>query len=346
MSPFLSMLSDGFAFLITIMIFLAIQSECNFPASPKIEGKKANLIFPYPCDSTVVTLQQSNRRPFYSSTDGSSLSLPEDQVQRFKVKNIINNGSCSLDLTIRDLLRGDQGTYILFVYKDGNIVGDDIHRIYLQVDFPPGNASCVVSDDRGGDWVAVDCTANAGSLRGKIECYQNGLWMPSLTDPVEIGSLLKQTFLTRKSQPAFCCSSSVFEDKPRCECNDTSLNQNDNDSNHPCPLSSESSTMYHPSIVIENNPSDNYTTTLSTPTNNTREYNYKKEVIALSFFLSLIILLLIFSLICLYKMRIHEKEMLFCLSNGHALQKNGSFKKNADFEFQDQLSFERISVKP
>ncbi|XP_041474549.1 uncharacterized protein LOC121423282 [Lytechinus variegatus] len=310
MSPYLSMLSDRFTILITIVIFLAIQSECNFPASSKIEGEKANLIFPYPCDSTEVTLQQSNRWPFYSSTEGLSPSLPKSQVQRLKVKNIINNGSCSLDLTIRDLLRGDQGTYILFAYKDGNILGDDTHRIYLQVDYPPGNASCVVGVDKGGDWVVVDCTANAGTIPGKIECYQEGLWMPPLTDPVESGSLLGQFILIRKSEPAFCCSSSLFEDKPRCECNDTSLNLDDNHSNHPCPLPSETLTTYHPSIVTENNPSNNYSTTMSTPPNKMRECNYKKTVITLSFFMCLNSFLLIFSLFCLYKykMRIHEKK--------------------------------------
>nr|XP_054763745.1 uncharacterized protein LOC129270377 [Lytechinus pictus] len=263
--------TDGYTIIIIIISFITIPSECTF-SEYQIEGQKANLIFPYPCNSTEVTLQQSNRWQFYRSTDGSPLLLPENQVQRFEVKNTINNGSCSLDLTIRDLLRDDQGTYILFVYKDGKILGDDTHKVWLEVDYPPGNASCVVGDDKGGVWVAVDCTANAGSLPGKIECYQNGLWMHPLTDPVESGSLLKQTFLIRKSEPAFCCSSSLFEDKPRCECNDTSLNLDDNDSNHPCPLSSESSTMYHPTIAIENNPNDNYSTTLSTPTNNTREY--------------------------------------------------------------------------
>nr|XP_054761031.1 uncharacterized protein LOC129267337 [Lytechinus pictus] len=199
------------------------------------QGQEANLIFPYPCDSTEVTLQQSNRLPFYSSTKGSSLSLPANQAQRFEVKNLIINDSYSLDLTIRDLMRDDQGTYILFVYKDGDIIGDDIHRIYLQVDFLPGNASCVVCDDKGGDWVAVDCTANAGSLPGKIECYQDGLWMPPLTKPTETGSLLKQTLLVRKSQPVFCCSSIRQVDKSRCACDNCALFLQKINSTDPCP---------------------------------------------------------------------------------------------------------------
>ncbi|XP_041470124.1 uncharacterized protein LOC121419732 [Lytechinus variegatus] len=221
--------------LITLLInHIVYESEGIFLR----QGQEANLIFPYPCDSTKVTLQQSNRLPLYRSTnmtEGSSLSLPANQAQRFEVKNMIVNSSCSLDLTIRDLMNDDQGTYILFVYKNGDIIGDDTHRIYLKVDYPPGKASCVVGDDKGGDWVAVDCTANAGSLPGKIECYQDGLWMPPLTKPIETGSLLKQTLLIRKSQPVFCCSSIRQEDKSRCACDDCALFLQNIHSTDPCP---------------------------------------------------------------------------------------------------------------
>nr|XP_054771662.1 uncharacterized protein LOC129279585 [Lytechinus pictus] len=213
-------------------------------------GQEANLIFQYPCHSSEVTLQQSNRRPFYRSTSGSSLSLPANQAQRFEVKNLIINGSCSLDLTIKDLKRDDQGTYILFVYKDRDILGDHIHRIYLKVDYPPDKAFCVVGEDYDRGWVAIGCTANAGSLPGKIECYQNGLWMPRLTVPSLRGSLLKQTIIIRKSQSAFCCSSALNVYKSRCECNDTLLFQDEFRRKDPCPtipiktqISTE--TMYH-----------------------------------------------------------------------------------------------------
>nr|XP_054771663.1 uncharacterized protein LOC129279587 [Lytechinus pictus] len=200
-------------------------------------GQEANLIFQYPCDSSEVTLQQSNRRPFYRSTSGSSLSLPSIQAQRLEVNNLIINGSCSLDLTIKDLKRDDQGTYILFVYKDREILSDHTHMIYLKVNFPPDKALCVVGEDHGRGWVAIDCTANAGNLPGKIECYQNGLSMPHLTDPALTGSLLKQTIIIRKSQPAFCCSSAFNVYKSSCECNDTVLFQNEYHRKDPCPTS-------------------------------------------------------------------------------------------------------------
>nr|XP_054762048.1 uncharacterized protein LOC129268526 [Lytechinus pictus] len=200
-----------------------------------MQGQEANLIFPYPCDSTKVTLQHSYRRPFYSLTDGSSLSLPASQAQRFEVKNVINNGSCSLDLTIRDVMRDDQGTYILFVYKDREIQGDHTHRIYLKVEYPPDKALCVVGEDYGRGWVVVDCTAKAGSLPGKIECYKNDVWMPHLTDPSVRGSLLKQTIIIRKSEPVYCCSSALNVNKSRCECDDTVLFQDGNHRKDPCP---------------------------------------------------------------------------------------------------------------
>ncbi|XP_063967024.1 uncharacterized protein LOC135156943 [Lytechinus pictus] len=200
-----------------------------------MQGQEANLIFQYPCDSSKVTLQQSNRLPFYKSTEGSSLSLPANQAHRFEVNNMIINGSCYLYLTIKDLMRDDQGTFILFVYKDRDILGDNTHRIYLKVNCPPEKARCVLGEDYGRGWVEVDCTANAGSLPGKIECYQNGLWMPHLTDPVLTGPLLKQTILIRKSQPAFCCSSALNANKSSCECDDTLLYQDVYQRKDPCP---------------------------------------------------------------------------------------------------------------
>nr|XP_054762056.1 uncharacterized protein LOC129268537 [Lytechinus pictus] len=211
---------------IIIACILIVFQQVYLPvvqAVSTVEGEGVNLTFPYPCNSTQVTLQQSTKVPFYRSTDGSSLFLPPDQVQRFNVQNRIENGSCSLGLTIIDLRRDDQGSYILLVYQDGDILGDDKHIVQLQVDYPPGKASCVVGRSKGGEWVGVDCTANAGTIPGKIECYQNGLWMPSLNDPTVVDSLLKQTILILESQPAFCCTSPWHEFIDRCECNDTAL---------------------------------------------------------------------------------------------------------------------------
>ncbi|XP_041472620.1 uncharacterized protein LOC121421885 [Lytechinus variegatus] len=219
--------------VIFITLFIFAHDVCRGISS--MQGQEANMIFPYPCDSTEVTLQYSYRWPFYSLSGGSSLSLPDSQAQRFEVKNIINNGSCSLDLTIKDLMRYDEGTYILLVYKDGNIIGDHTYRIYLKVDYPPDKAICVVGEDYDTGWVAVDCTANAISLPGKIECYQNGLLMPKLIDPAVRGSLLKQTIIIRKSEPAYCCSSALNVNKSRCECDDTVLFQDEFHRKDPCP---------------------------------------------------------------------------------------------------------------
>ncbi|XP_041472618.1 uncharacterized protein LOC121421883 [Lytechinus variegatus] len=248
--------------VILITLFIFAHDVCR--GISLMQGREANLIFPYPCDSTEVTLQQSNRRPFYSLTDGPSLSLPESQAQRFEVKNVINNGSCSLNLTIRDLMIDDQGTYFLFVYKDGNIIGDDIHRIYLKVDYPPDKAICDVGEDYDRGWVAVDCSANARSIPGKIECYQNDLRMPKLTDPALTGSLLKQSIIIRKSEPLFCCYSALNVNKSRCECDDTVLFQDEYHWKDPCPtitgqMSTES--MYqkadHSMIITSLNSADN-----------------------------------------------------------------------------------------
>nr|XP_054762041.1 uncharacterized protein LOC129268518 [Lytechinus pictus] len=222
--------------IIIACILIVFQQECLpvVQAVSTVEGEGVNLTFPYPCNSTEVTLQQSTKAPFYRSTDGSLLSLTPDQVQRFNVQKRIENGICSLALTIIDLKRYDQGSYLLFVYKDGYPQNDDTQNIWLQVDYPPGKASCVVGRSKGGEWVGVDCTANAGTIPGKIECYQNGLWMPSLNDPTVVDSLLKQTILILESQPAFCCTSPWIEVIDRCECNDTALFL-DGTSERPCP---------------------------------------------------------------------------------------------------------------
>ncbi|XP_054753615.2 uncharacterized protein LOC129259346 [Lytechinus pictus] len=252
-----------------IILIVLCLSSCE--SVYKIQGRNVILHFPYPCDTTDVTLQKSNRRPFYRSTLGPDLFLLQlDQVGRFTVYDGNNSDSCFVNLMISNLMKDDQGTYILFVYKDGDIQGDDTHKIYLKVDHPPGKASCVVGDEVGGDWVSLDCQANAGSLPGKIECYQNGVWMPSLAGPNENEYLLKQTILIRQSGPVFCCSSLIDEVRERCECKDTSHYLSDGDYIDPCPTPSptlpESTTVLSPSTFTESNQRDQYSSlTPSTP---------------------------------------------------------------------------------
>ncbi|XP_041471908.1 uncharacterized protein LOC121421299 [Lytechinus variegatus] len=254
-----------------------------------VEGEGVDLTFPYPCNSSQVTLQQSTNSPFYRSTDGLSLSLTQDQVQRFNVQNKIDTGTCSLALTITDLRRADQGTYILFVYKDGNILGDDIQRVNLQVDYPAGKASCVVGDSKGGEWVEVDCTANAGTIPGKIECYQNGLWMPPLSDPTVVDSLLKQTILILKSQPAFCCTSPWQEYRERCECNDTALFLDGTTSEKQCSTIEVSTTTQE----LTNNVTSEPTSITTTSMKDTKGHCISKHMIITTLFLAIFIIIII-----------------------------------------------------
>nr|XP_054763950.1 uncharacterized protein LOC129270621 [Lytechinus pictus] len=263
----------------------------------KIQGQEANLTFPFPCDSTEVTLQHSIQAPFYRSTDNPSLSLYGSQVGRFRVQNRNVNGSCSLELTISDLMRYDQGTYILFVYKDGLVLNNAMQKIHLDVDYPPGKATCVVGGEKGRGWVSIECTASAGSLPGEIECYQNGVWLPPY--PTKIGAPLNQMFLIRKAQPTFCCSFSFGEYKERCQCNDISLYLSDGDSNDPCPAPVEMTTVQ--TTVTQYNQSYQYsTTTSSIPT---EKYRNTDHVIIWSASISTAVLLLLacFLLYCYMK---------------------------------------------
>ncbi|XP_030840410.1 uncharacterized protein LOC115923575 [Strongylocentrotus purpuratus] len=314
-------LPGGFKIPISIVsIFVLNFYGCKSTQLYKIQGQEANLIFPYPCDSTEVTLQQSARAPFYRSTDGSSLALPDDQVHRFKVQIRIKIGNCSLDLTISNLMRSDEGTYLSTIYKDGQLRDEYTTRIGLQVDYPPGEASCVASYDKGGDWGSIDCTAQVGSLSGKIECYQDGLWMPLLTDTIETHTSLQQTILIRKSLPVFCCSSTLDEYKLRCECNDTCLYKAEGDSNDPCPSSSETTTMPPLSTLTENNQSDYYSTVTSSVPLHTRNCNSNKCVMIHLILLPIELTLLFSALFFHYKMKTRIRNNkdgkyppLFCL---------------------------------
>ncbi|XP_041469371.1 uncharacterized protein LOC121419119 [Lytechinus variegatus] len=286
------------AIIISCLLILFLNGY-QVKALSFMQGQEVSLVFPYPCNSTDITLKQSNRVPFYRSTAGSSLYLPPHQALRFNVQNRIEIGTCSLELTISDVTRGDQGTYILFVYKDGHEQFDHKDEILLQVEYPPGKASCMVGEDKGGEWVAVNCTANVGSLPGRIGCYQNGLWMPPLTDPTETDSLLKQTILIQRSQPAFCCSSTLNEYKERCKCHDTALFLDDSSTTvDPCPTITTQTSI---STTVNKSAIQNYLFTTA-PTTDIKDYH--KSLLIYSLLSSPVVIALFIALvILLYRQR-------------------------------------------
>ena len=154
--------------------------------------------------------------------------------------------------------------------------------------------------------VSIDCTANVGSLSGKIECYQDGVWMPSLADTIETHTSLKQTFLIRKSQTVFCCSSTLAEYKLRCECNDTGLYIADDVSNDPCPPLSENynNASLFP-LLQKTNQSNYYSTMTSSIPLNTKKCNSNKcvPVVIHSIAVPIEVILLILSLFFHYKIK-------------------------------------------
>ncbi|XP_030830397.1 uncharacterized protein LOC115919905 [Strongylocentrotus purpuratus] len=268
-------------FIITTCLMFVITllnvHTCECKHIYSVKGKSAQLNFPFPCDSTEVTLQQSVDPPFFRFADGFVLSMPQSESNRFKVQISVENGNCSLDLTISNLRYIDEGIYLSTIYMDGQLLDELTTRIWLRVDYPPDKASCVEVQDKGGDWVSIDCTAIIGNLAGKIECYQNGQKVTPLSHPVENDSSVTESFLIRKSQPAFCCSSTLNEYTDRCECNDDALNLADGDSNDPCPPSSIITTRPLISIVTENNQADSIGVSY-TPIN-MKEYNKCNECV-------------------------------------------------------------------
>nr|XP_054753611.1 uncharacterized protein LOC129259342 [Lytechinus pictus] len=299
---------------LSCFIILIVLGLSSCESVSNIQGQNVTLHFPYPCNTTEVTLQQSNRRPFYRSTSGPGLSLLRlDQVKRFTVYNGNNSDSCFVDLMISNLMEGDQGTYILFVYKEGEIQGGDTQRIYLKVHHPPGNASCVVGDEVGGDWVSLDCQANTGSLPGKIECYQNGLWMPSLAGPTEKGYLLKQSILIRQSGPVFCCSSLIDEVRERCECKDTSHYLSDGDYIDPCrtpsPTFPDGTEILSPFTFTENNQSDQYSSLAPSTPIQMEESKGNRSILdlAITFLVLMVISLVVVIVLVVYVLKTKNK---------------------------------------
>ena len=208
-----------------MFIFIAF-SMCNICRSEDemktvLEGASVHLHYPYPCNSTRVTLQYGFRAPFYTLADTESIVLPFVQEHRFNFKNESEDDHCSLHVRINPVMRTDAGTYIFFVYSEEGLYEDPFKRIGLDVEFLPGKASCTMGKENTvGNWVVLNCIALVGSLSGQIDCYQNGEKMPPLTEPIETLKHLKQNIYVNKKHIVFCCTSTWEHTKDLCGCND------------------------------------------------------------------------------------------------------------------------------
>ncbi|XP_030838485.1 uncharacterized protein LOC115922874 [Strongylocentrotus purpuratus] len=183
-----------------------------------LEGDNTQLEFSYPCDNARVTLRNGHRPIFYDSANPESVPLPENRDLVFQSETETNN--CLLQLKINPVLRSDGGGYILTVYDgEGNILEDP--RVGLRVDYPPGKASCEWGEENVvDDWRSMLCKAPAGSMSGQIACYQQGVRLPPVSTPTEVGDILQQTIWVRYSQTSYCCASLQDQLTDRCACND------------------------------------------------------------------------------------------------------------------------------
>ncbi|XP_063954390.1 uncharacterized protein LOC135153870 [Lytechinus pictus] len=203
-----------------------------------LEGDKAEMDFPYPCSNSKVTLRMGNQTPYYNSILGTA-SLP----MRYSVQeqNATGNGSCSLHVMINPVSRNDEGACILNVYQGDDVLKEYTKSIDLQVDFPPGKASCKLSQEyKLGDWVSLHCTAPVGTLPGEIKCFQSGMRIPPVGTPFQTNQVLEQTFwVVKRSHPTFCCTSTQEEPVDMCECKDSvwepSNAEQSNNTKDPCP---------------------------------------------------------------------------------------------------------------
>ena len=244
-------------FIVIVFIVLSRMSTCESLTLEVKVSEKAIFNFTYPCDSTKITLRHSYRLPFYNSNNPRSIPLPPNYL--LENQNDTARNECSLHLTINPVSRDDEGTYILTAYKNGDMLPDYL-RIWLNVDYPPGKASCELSNDyNDGEWVSLQCTAPVGTLPGQIVCYQNDTRLPPKDKLGESGRHLNQIILARLDGLVYCCSSILTGMKDKCECTDwrwDPVSDSVSDIADPCPqaMSTEDPTSTH-SITIDNIPS-------------------------------------------------------------------------------------------
>lgn len=193
--------------IFTMLIIISTYTGCNSKVIYVQEGTVAKLIFQYPCNGTEVTLRHGYQSPFYNSANPESSSLPPNKFVLPVNRNRRGIEKCSIHLTINPVSRDDVGTYILTVYKNG-VMLPEYPRIGLHVNYPPGKASCESNNEYSDrEWVSLHCTAPLGTIAGHIICYQNGMRLPKLTQPVQDRKTLRQVILVRLADPVFCCSS-------------------------------------------------------------------------------------------------------------------------------------------
>ncbi|XP_063954694.1 uncharacterized protein LOC129259378 [Lytechinus pictus] len=210
---------------IFILIILVTCDTCMCKSKDErktvLEGDSVHFHFPYPCNSTLITLQYGLREPFYSLSDNTDADIGPVEVDRFTFKIRKEHSHCSLFVRINSVIRTDEGLYIFFAFREGNVHGDSFKRIALDVDFLPGKAFCTQNEESAtGNWVTLDCVALVESPSGQIDCYQNGEKMPPITSPTQTFQNLKQTIIAKKTYPVFCCTSFQGNATDMCECND------------------------------------------------------------------------------------------------------------------------------
>ncbi|XP_063954850.1 uncharacterized protein LOC135153917 [Lytechinus pictus] len=228
--------------LISVFTALMMISLCKCDSILTVtEDEDVTLEFLYPCDSYKVTIQKANGLPFYDSNnqDGQDLYLPIYDADRFSV----GHENCSVRVFISPVKRGDEATYICLAYRSG-ITHIEFTRVRLNVNYPPGKASCSfeISAKAGWEWLPLHCTASVGTLEGEIQCYQDSKRLPPQSRLVKAKEMFEQTILVSKESPVFCCSSRLnSQPKDMCDCRDFTWKPLRNSSQtktivDPCPL--------------------------------------------------------------------------------------------------------------
>lgn len=263
-----------FLVIFTMLMILNKYTGCNSTVVYIQEGKVAKLIFQYPCDSTEVTLRHGYQTPFYNSENPELSLLPPNKHVLHVNQNISGSEKCSIHLTIDPVSRDDVGTYILTVYKN-DVMLPEYPRIGLRVTYPPGKASCESSNDyNDGEWVSLHCTAPLGTIAGQIICYQNGMRLPKLTQPVQDRKTLSQVIFVRLADPVFCCSSTLDIYRNSSDCKDFAWD----------PIFNVALTDFSDAVLLSTQdlilPNDHtYTdpTLLSTPKNATEKFTIQEK---------------------------------------------------------------------
>ena len=215
-----------------LVILSFIFSSIQFVETSKYsigEGENADLRCSFNFNENVdIELQFGETSPFYKNGLLIREGLKESQRERFDVKiRQLKHPLYQVQLIINNISRHDAGIYSCNIYDGGQYLSDVSKSFKVDVEFPPGNASCnfTRTEKREGIfaksnmiWKRLQCTAPTGSQQTYIICYQNQEILPLTPTENETAEITK--IWIKAYMPVHCCSFTQSHVRNMCDCVD------------------------------------------------------------------------------------------------------------------------------